>query len=336
MDKKLFWSPQKLLSYSRILSCVIGARGVGKSFAIKSKLVDDFLKHGRQFVYLRMYKTEISKNKAKFFDDIAINYPNTKFEVKGNEFYINGKVAGFAIPLSGWQALKSSSYPKVYTIFFDEFVREKDLTGYPPNVVDSLLNIMDTVFRHRVNDPAVRVICACNAVTLVNPYFLYFGFYPDPNQEFSKNESIVVQIVKNEDYANARRDNRFGKLISGTAYEEMSIDNKFTQDSDLFVQKRSKKSVFNFGIRYAGKNYGVWVDREQMLMYLSESYDPKSNEIFALTSDDLTEKNVLVNGWRGNYKLTKLVSAFKKGMLRFENQVVRKHGYDIFKQMRIY
>jgi Podovirus DNA encapsidation protein (Gp16). len=334
MDEKLFWSPQKLLSHDRLLSCVIGARGVGKSFGIKMKLIDDFLKHKRQFIYLRMYKTEL-QNKDKFFDDVRFKYEGVKFEVKGNELRINGELAGWAIPLSRWQSLKSVSYPNVYTIFFDEFIREKDMVGYPPDVVGSLLNLMDTVFRNR-NTSQQRVICASNSVTVVNPYFLYFNFFPRPDQQFTKNESIVVEVVQNKAFADERRKTRFGKLIAGTPYEEMAIENKFTADSDTFVEKRSKKSQFNFGVRYEGKVYGIWVDREQMLMYMSESYDPKSKEIFALTSDDLTEKNHLITAWRNNYKLTKMVRAFTKGMMRFENQVVRNKGYEIFRNMRIY
>ena len=334
MDEKLFWNPQKLLSYDRILSCVIGARGVGKSFAIKCKLVDDFIKHGRQFFYLRMYKTEL-KNKDKFFDDIAFKFPNAKFEVKGNEMIINGKVAGWAIPISAWQSLKSTPYPNVYTIFFDEFIREKDMVGYPPDVVGSLLNVMDTVFRLR-DKSQYRVICASNSVTVVNPYFLYFNFFPKNGQQFTKNDSIVVEVVENKAFADKRRETRFGKLIAGTPYEEMAIENKFTGDNDTFVEKRPSTAKFNFAIKYEGRIFGIWVDRESMTMHMSDSYDPKSKEIYALTSDDLTEKHMLVLGWKNHYKLKKMVSAFTKGMMRFENQVIRNKAYEIFRNMRIY
>ena len=73
-----------------------------------------------------------------------------------------------------------------------------------------------------------------------------------------------------------------------------------------------------------------------MEMYLSNEYDPSSKNIFALTKDDLTESNLLIGGgWRNHYHLKKMVNAFMNGALRFENQVLRNIGYEMFNKMRI-
>ncbi|MCG5559890.1 phage DNA encapsidation protein, partial [Klebsiella pneumoniae] len=106
--------------------------------------------------------------------------------VKGREFHVDGKLAGWAIPLSTWQSEKSNAYPNVTTIIFDEFIREKDKTGYLANEAEALLNLMDTVFRGRDN---VRCVCLSNAVSVVNPYFLYFNLVPDINKRFNAYES---------------------------------------------------------------------------------------------------------------------------------------------------
>jgi hypothetical protein len=236
MDKTLYYNPNKLLSYNRILSFCIGARGIGKSYAWKVHPIKRFLKYGEQFIYLRRYKPELKKVN-QYFDNVKEEFPGIELKVKGREFYVNGKLAGWAIPLSSWQSEKSNAYPNVSTIVFDEFLREKDNSGYMPNEVSALLNLMDTVFRDREN---VRCVCLSNAVSVVNPYFLYFNLIPNVNKRFNANESILIEIPDSKDFSNERRKTKFGQLIDGTEYGEMSLDNDFVNDSNVFIERRSK------------------------------------------------------------------------------------------------
>jgi hypothetical protein len=331
MDKSLYYDPNKLLSYNRILNCCIGARGIGKSYGFKKHVVNRFLKHGKQFIYLRRYKGELTKL-PQFFNDIKNEFPNTEFKVKGRQLFINGKQAGWGIPLSAWQSEKSNAYPDVETILFDEFIREKDNSGYLPNEVPALLNFMDTVFRDREN---VRCVCLSNAVTIVNPYFLYFSLIPNINKRFNAYDSIVVEIPDSKDFSAARRQTKFGALIDGTEYGEMALDNTFINDSQVFIEKRSKNSRFICSIVYNKDTYGIWVDSDIGLMYLSTEYDPSSKLVFAMTTEDLDENTMLMSNWKNNYYLVKMVSAFKKGYLRFDNQVVRNIAYELFKRMHV-
>lgn len=333
MKKDLYYDPQKMLSYNRILNFIIGARGIGKSFSMKVHPIRRFLKHGEQFIYVRRYKDELKKVQ-NYFNDIKASglFPDVTFVVKGRMFYINGKLAGWAIPLSIWQSEKSNAYPLVSTIIFDEFIREKDNSGYIPNEVPALLNLMDTVFRDREN---VRCICLSNAVSVVNPYFLYFGIVPDINKRFNAYKNILVEIPDSKDFSQERRKTRFGQLIDGTEYGDMSLDNEFVNDSQVFIDKRSKESRFSFAVVYKGMTMGIWVDVDLGLMYLSHDYDPSTKHIYALTTDDLKENNMMMTGWKQNYYLKKMVSAFLNGYLRFDNQVLRNVGYEMFKKMNI-
>lgn len=333
MKHNLYYDPNDLLSYNRILNFLIGARGIGKSYGFKKYPINRFLRHGEQFIYVRRYKTELRKV-SNYFDDIKQEFPDEKFEIKrGREFWINNKLAGWAIPLSTWQSEKSNAYPDVATIIFDEFIREKDNSGYIPNEVEALLNLMDTVFRDRDN---VRCICLSNAVTVVNPYFLYFGLTPDIDRRFNSYKNIVIEIPDSRDFSDMRRRTKFGSLIDGTEYGDMSLDNEFVNDSDVFLERRDKDSRYQFSIVYKGMTIGIWVNPDIGLMYLSNDHDPSSKFAYALTTEDLKENVMLLTGWRKNYHLLKMVSAFKKGYLRFDNQVLRTVGYEIFKKMNIH
>jgi hypothetical protein len=332
MDTSLYYNPNKMLSYNRILNMVIGARGIGKSYGMKEYPIKRFIKNGEQMIYLKRYKSDLKKV-GTYFDDIVPAFPEHKFKVKGYDLMIDDKQYGWAFPLSMWQSLKSTSFPNVTTIIFDEFIREKDKSGYMPNEVDALLNVMDTVFRTRDN---VRCICLSNSVSVVNPYFLYFGLTPDIKKRYNAYENILVEVPESRDFAEERRKTRFGRLIDGTEYGGMSLDNEFTNDSDVFIEKRGKNSKYKFKITYNGVNMGLWIDLERGRMYLSESYDPSGKLRFAMTTDDLEENMLLMLGWKQHYPLMKLVSAFKKGLLRFENQLVRTMAYEMFKKMNIY
>jgi hypothetical protein len=331
MDKALYYNPNKMLSYNRILNFVIGARGIGKSYAWKVHPIKRFLKYGEQFIYLRRYKPELKKVN-QYFDNVKEEFPGIELKVKGREFYVNGKLAGWAIPLSSWQSEKSNAYPNVSTIIFDEFLREKDNSGYMPNEVSALLNLMDTVFRDREN---CRCVALSNAVSVVNPYFLYFNLIPNINKRFNANESILIEIPDSKDFSEERRKTRFGKLIDGTDYGEMSLDNDFVNDSNVFIEKRSKESKYVFTVVYKGMNMGVWVDNDLGLLFLSHDHDPSSKKVFALSKEDLTENVMLISGWKKNYYLKKLVGSFMAGYLRFDNQVLRTTGYELFKKLSV-
>ena len=338
MGSAFYYNPGKMLSYNRILNCVIGARGIGKSYSMKEHVIKQFLKPDpnkkgeileQQFIYLRRYKPELKKIKT-YFNDVKDAFPGHTFQVKGREFHIDGKLAGYAIPLSAWQSEKSNAYPEVTTIIFDEFIREKDNSGYLPNEVNALLNLMDTVFRDREN---VRCVCLSNAVSVVNPYFLYFGLVPNIDKRFNAYKDILIEIPDSHDFSNERRQTRFGRLIDGTDYGDMSLDNEFVNDSSIFIEKRAKDSKFVFAVVYNGMTMGIWVT--ERTMYLCTEFDPTSKKIFALSTDDLDENTIMMTKWKNNYYLKKLVSAFLNGQLRFDNQVMRNVGYELFKKMNI-
>lgn len=54
-----------------------------------------------------------------------------------------------------------------------------------------------------------------NAVTITNPYFLYFDLKLPYNSDIAlyKNGLILVQYMKNEEYREIKKKSRFGKLV---------------------------------------------------------------------------------------------------------------------------
>ena len=151
MENNFYYTLQRVLSFNALINFIIGERGCGKSYSAKKHVINRFIKKGEEFVYLRRYKTELKSSVPKFFDDIISNneFPEAKFKVKNNIFYINDKIAGYALPLSTANILKSTSFSKVKTIVFDEFIIDKGCYHYLQNEVEQFLDIIETVGRLR-------------------------------------------------------------------------------------------------------------------------------------------------------------------------------------------
>ncbi|MGG0092570.1 phage DNA encapsidation protein, partial [Bacillus altitudinis] len=117
----MWWNPRDVLSYNKLFSFVVGQRGGGKTYGSKKLVINNFIRKGEQFIYLRRWKTEF-QDLNLFFADVMHEYPEHTFEVKGKKLFIDGQLAGFAIALSTALQKKSTSFRQVSYIIYDEFV----------------------------------------------------------------------------------------------------------------------------------------------------------------------------------------------------------------------
>lgn len=309
----MYWDIGKSLSYNTLFNFIIGNRGAGKTYGFKKYAIKDFLKTGSQFIYLRRYKTELKTIKT-FFSDISQEFEGVEFDVKGNQFLINKEVAGWCIPLSTAKILKSTSFPKVNKICFDEFILDKGVYHYLPDEVVNFLEFYETVARSRDN---VRVWFLSNAITITNPYFNYFKISIPKNKKIKRvKEDILIEMVANEEFIKMKKNTRFGRLISDTQYGAYNIENEFLRDNNKFVAKMTSNCLQIATIKYRGKTYGVWQNPHSSMIYISYKCNPNQQNILSFTTEDHQENTFLM---RSNNYYTKLLREhFKFAMIRFE------------------
>ena len=123
---------------------VIGERSNGKSFSVLSYCIERNLKYDEEFVYIRRFDEDLKQKRAsKIFDNLIHNGLIEKFSNgKWNDVYyyagkwywkktnkdnpkesvIDDTPFAYALSISSYEHDKSTAYPRVKNIFFEEFL----------------------------------------------------------------------------------------------------------------------------------------------------------------------------------------------------------------------
>ena len=323
MDTNIWYSYDKVLSYHAMLNFIIGERGCGKSYGIKKYVLNKFKKKHRQFIYLRRYDTELRKSLKddEFFKDISLDpiFKDDEFTVRGDKFYMNDKVCGYAIPLSKASIFKSVPFPDVDTIIFDEFLIDNATYHYIPDEPEKLLDFIETVGRLR----DIQVFCLGNSISIVNPYFDYFNISLPYNTDIKtfRQGLILINYIKNEVYRKVKKESKFGSLIKDTKYGEYAIENQFIKDNHNFIKKKDTKSKFFFNIIINNHTYGVWMDYTSNDMYISKSYNSKHPVTIAFNYKDHSENTIMIKSKSVFFQ--NLVKHYLNGNLYFDNMQIK-------------
>lgn len=350
IDRSMFWNPRRTLTHNMLINIIVGNRGGGKSYGAKQWSIDNFLKKKEQFGYVRRYKDDLKKPMEQFFKDILWEYPDFEFKVEGDKFYIRMKpvdekqkwteedIAGYGFSLSTANNKKSISYPNITTLIFDEFLLEQGNQRYLPNEPEKLLNLYETIARPGTNHPRVVVFMLANAISITNPYFLYWNLQMpvkmDKNGKYiwkHPTRPILVEDVRNEKFIDVKKNTEFGALVEGTNYAEYSIENKFLLDDNAFVEKKGAKARYFFTFIYNGNKYGVWLDMNEGKMWVSEDVDPSYLITYTLTLKDHQPNTMLLKNKRRASSFYKFIECYKQGNVYFESINIKNICYEVIR-----
>lgn len=354
IDRSMFWDIGRTLTHNTLVNVIVGNRGGGKSYGAKKKAIDNFIKRKEQFGYIRRYKEDLKKPLEQFFKDVEWEYPDFEFKVEREKLYIRMKsddkkakwtendVAGYGFVLSTANNKKSISYPDITMLIFDEFLLEKGTQRYLVNEPEKLLNLYETVARPGTGHPRVVLFLLANAITVTNPYFLYWGLRmpktADKNGKWiwkHPTRPILVEDVRNEKFIDIKQNTEFGQLVKGTNYADYSIENKFLLDDDTFIERKSPKARYFFTFVYRNKEFGVWADFNEGKLWVSEDIDPSYVLKFAITLKDHKPNTMLLKriGKQGHFKT--FIENYKTGNVYFETMDIKNMCYEVIQMTLI-
>lgn len=330
----MYYDYSKILSYKAVFNFIIGARGCGKSYGAKKMLIKKFIRTGQQFIYLRRFKTELQKV-STWFDDVQAEFPDHEFKVKGKTFYIDGKLAGWAIALSTSQIEKQNSYKHVKYIMFDEFLI--DTTGsyhYLRDEYNVLCQFYSTVDRDR---DEVSVLLLGNALSINNPYFNALNITPDMQNILVGTGTdhlghiinlYTVEVYSDPVQTSLQRQTRFGQLVGQTPdIADFMFDNKFMLDDvtdviTLSSNPRHYKHVVS--IIYNNSVYSVDIYKSANIIFIN-SYNMFNNladyPVYQLDTSTATSDHPLLQQ-QYRQQLFRLIHRYLSlGLVRYQDIV---------------
>lgn len=319
-----------MLSHNKLLNFILSNRGGGKTFCFTRWGIDDFKKNKKQTMWVRRYETELTGDDGilvndRFFDAVREYYPNDELKIEGHTGLINGEIAFIFVALSTSRRLKSNNFPNVNKIIFDEFIIDKGKVSYIRNEAEVFLDLFETVDRMR---DETRAVLLANSVTVVNPYFTYFGIKPNTDKRFTVDGQICVELFTDADFIAKKEQTRFGQLVKGTRYGDYAINNKWLLDNDTFIAEKTQKAEFMLGLKYNGTMYGFWVDYRAGFIFVNRQYDPSSYQLYCLQRDDHETNLLLIKSIGDSRALKRIVYAFQQGLLRFCDMQVKNQFYE--------
>ena len=282
----MFFDVNKIIDTLPTMTMIIGGRGIGKTFSAKRYCIEDFLKTGNQFMWVRRTSAQIEP--SRIFGDIVDYIPNTISYKVGDTgqlttIYIDDKLAGFMASVSTGYNLKSQSFPKVNKIIYDEFLKTENERRIK-NEPFLFLEMVESVIRLK---PDLKILLLANSTNLNNDYFSYFQIVLDDiieNHNLIKiNQSLaVLKLADNEDYINKKLNTPFGKLIQNTPYYDYAVKNDwntgFTNRMyiDETLNRYPSKDDFSLCV---GNSYYYFtpMDKYKCKLFISKQDKPSLN-----------------------------------------------------------
>lgn len=193
-----FYSLANILNKKADYNIIFGERSNGKTYATLAYGIKKYIETGQQMAYIRRWREDLRGKRAEslFANHVANGYLEEVTKGEFNAvFYIGGKwylakydsekkkyvpqttpfCYGFC--LSEQEHEKSSSYPNVTTIVFDEFLTRR---YYLPDEFMLFMNLLSTIIRQRDN---VKVFMLGNTINKFCPYFSEMGLKQVTNME---------------------------------------------------------------------------------------------------------------------------------------------------------
>lgn len=186
-----YYSLDNILKLNAHYNVIFGERSNGKTYAVLKYAIQKYFKDGSQLAIIRRWNEDFTgKRGQSMFSALAENSEvttasggeyNTIYYYSSRWYFAlmeDGKMTkksdipfayGFAI--TAGEHDKSTSYPNVRTILFDEFISRD---GYIPDEFVHFENVISTIVRE--NDEA-KIFMLGNTVNKYCPYFNEMGLY---------------------------------------------------------------------------------------------------------------------------------------------------------------
>ena len=231
-QKNKYYSLKPILKKNADYNIIFGERSNGKTYAALMYGLEQYAANGTQFAYIRRWREDLrGKRGESLFNahvqngviDKITDGKYNRVTFKGGKYYFayfdtetetvttaSETPFCFSFSLSEQEHEKSTSYPNVGNIIFDEFLTRQ---YYLPDEFMLFMNLLSTIIRQRNN---VKIFMLGNTVNKYCPYFKEMGLKQIPTQkqgtidiyQFGENGATVA-VEYAETTVNTKQSNKY-------------------------------------------------------------------------------------------------------------------------------
>lgn len=345
IPKSARYDPSSVLGSGCPINIVIGARTYGKTYGWLKYGIKNYIKTGHTFGFMRTYVQELkdllSQQSEPFFKHIAAEFPDYEFRVMGllmqirkapkdetESRKIKWESMGQFLALTKYGSYKGIGSSQCDWIIFDEFIRERGQSRYPPNCVEMLYSIWESFDRDR---NVTRIVMLANSAMAMNPYFVEWNIPVVADKESYTRRVpvgdtyIFLDHKKNPDFDEFASDSNVRKLTKGSRYDVYAHGNKYKDITGKFIDKHGKTAIPQSCITYRDKDFTIWLDIFSGNTFVESGLRDEC-PIFALTKDDMEPNKIMID--RTSQYMKALMRRFSLGQLWFSNDSVRESFLD--------
>ena len=228
MGKDFYYSLDNILTHNADYNMIYGERSNGKTTAVLKYALIDYIESGykNQLAIIRRWEEDYKgKNGRQMFENVvnlgwvddyskgkynSIYYYSQrwflcKYDEFGNKLYQEEKPFALGFSITSEEHYKSTSYPDVTTILFDEFITRQ---YYLPEEFVKFQNLLSTIIRLRTN---VKIFMCGNTINKFCPYFAEMGLTGIKNQKkgtidiYTYGDSTLKVAVEYSDFPSKKK-----------------------------------------------------------------------------------------------------------------------------------
>lgn len=340
-----YYDWDRTLSHDARIYMIVGAKGIGKTYGLRRKLLRWQDQRGELF--LEAFRTMSERRDgmdewtAKLLSggDVPTGYEYVtrsrrlvrhRVDEDGNRVRrAKDETCGYFVSLSELQNAKRGTYDAgTRNVLMDEAIIDRRLDNtrrYKPYEWETLAKVIDSVLREQTGDGRrTRLFLLANAVDLVNPYFQAAGIHRVPEFGFHwyLDKRMLLHYVPNDGtYASAKEDSLSAIMMSAVDSERMGIDSEFRDGRNVYVlDRRPRKARYLFGLSFQGDRFGVW-ETHDGYAYVDTSM-VEGVRAYALTSEDGAPN--MLQARRSTGALRMMGELYYMGQIRYETEYVRR------------
>ena len=272
--KTKYYSLKNILSKNCVYNVIFGERSNGKTYAALKYGLENFWKNGKQTGIVRRWREDFTGKRGQtMYNAIVTNNEVeritagewTDIYYYGSKWYLckydkegkrvqHEKPLAYGFALSSMEHDKSTSYPDITTIVFDEFLTR---TMYIPDEFVLFMNTISTIVRHRTD---VKIFMLGNTVNKYCPYFKEMGLThikemdPGDIDVYRYGESDLTVAVE---YTRPNKQGKESDIYFAFDNPKLSMITGGAWEIDIYphcpVKYKPKDILFTYFIEFSGE-----------------------------------------------------------------------------------